>query len=103
MIAGLDAAILALPPGRAGRQRTSGRTAAERQKWISEEAECTGSGHYPELQSPSRAQHRCGLRDPRSLKLLRVFAGHGPYPPRPGVLPATLTSGYGRTYRYAAV
>jgi hypothetical protein len=41
MIAGLDAAILALPPGRAGRQRTSGRTAAERQKWISEEAECT--------------------------------------------------------------
>jgi Transposase DDE domain len=37
-IAGLDAAILALPPGRADRQRTSGRTAAERQKWISEPA-----------------------------------------------------------------
>jgi hypothetical protein len=28
----LDAAIAALPPGRAGRQRTSGRTAAERRK-----------------------------------------------------------------------
>jgi hypothetical protein len=39
--AGLDAAILALPPGRAGRQRTSGRTAAERQKWISEPANYT--------------------------------------------------------------
>ena len=38
---GLDAAILALPPGRADRQRTSGRTAAERQKWISEPAEYT--------------------------------------------------------------
>jgi hypothetical protein len=35
---GLDAAILALPPGRAGRQRTSGRTAAERRKWTSEPA-----------------------------------------------------------------
>ena len=40
-IADLDAAILALPPGRADRQRTSGRTAAERQKWISEPAEYT--------------------------------------------------------------
>ena len=40
-IAGLDTAILALPPGRADRQRTSGRTAAERQKWISEPAEYT--------------------------------------------------------------
>ena len=40
-IASLDAAILALPPGRAGRQRTSGRTAAERQKWTSEPAEYT--------------------------------------------------------------
>ena len=40
-LAGLDAAILALPPGRAGRQRTSGRTAAERQKWISEPADYT--------------------------------------------------------------
>jgi hypothetical protein len=37
-LAALDAAILALPPGRAGRQRTSGRTAAERRKWISEPA-----------------------------------------------------------------
>src|SRR6266566_3230908 len=39
--ADLDTAILALPPGRADRQRTSGRTAAERQKWISEPAEYT--------------------------------------------------------------
>ena len=36
--AGLGAAITALPPGRAGRQRTSGRTPAERRKWISEPA-----------------------------------------------------------------
>ena len=40
-IADLDTAILALPPGRADRQRTSGRTAAERQKWISEPADYT--------------------------------------------------------------
>jgi hypothetical protein len=40
-LAGLDTAILALPPGRADRQRTSGRTAAERQKWISEPADYT--------------------------------------------------------------
>ena len=40
-IAGLDAAIAALPPGRADRQRTSGRTAAERRKQISEPAEYT--------------------------------------------------------------
>jgi hypothetical protein len=40
-IADLDTAILALPPGRADRQRTSGRTAAERQKWISEPANYT--------------------------------------------------------------
>jgi len=40
-LAGLDAAILALPPGRSGRQRTSGRTAAERRKWISEPADYT--------------------------------------------------------------
>jgi hypothetical protein len=40
-LAGLDAAILALPPGRAGRQRTSGRTAAERRKWASEQADYT--------------------------------------------------------------
>ena len=39
--AGLGTAILALPPGRADRQRTSGRTAAERRKWISEPAEYT--------------------------------------------------------------
>ena len=31
----------ALPPGRADRQRTSGRTAAERRKWISEPADYT--------------------------------------------------------------
>ena len=37
----LDAAILAVPPGRADRQRTSGRTAAERRKWTSEPAEYT--------------------------------------------------------------
>jgi hypothetical protein len=36
--AGLDAAIAALPPGRAARQRTSGRTPAERRKWTSEPA-----------------------------------------------------------------
>jgi hypothetical protein len=40
-LAGLGAAILALPPGRAGRQRTSGRTAAERRKWTSEPADYT--------------------------------------------------------------
>ena len=40
-LAGLDTAILALPPGRADRQRTSGRTAAERRKWISEPADYT--------------------------------------------------------------
>ncbi len=39
--AGLDATILAVPPGRAGRQRTSGRTPAERRKWTSEPAEYT--------------------------------------------------------------
>jgi hypothetical protein len=40
-LAGLGAAITALPPGRAGRQRTSGRTPAERRKWISEPADYT--------------------------------------------------------------
>ncbi len=40
-LAALGAAILAVPPGRAGRQRTSGRTAAERRKWISEPADYT--------------------------------------------------------------
>jgi hypothetical protein len=39
--AGLDAAITALPPGRSGRQRTSGRTPAERRKWTSEPANYT--------------------------------------------------------------
>ncbi len=39
--AGLDADILAVPPGRPGRQRTSGRTAAERRTWASEPAEYT--------------------------------------------------------------
>jgi hypothetical protein len=39
--ADLDAAILAVPPGRPGRQRTSGRTAAERRTWTSEPAEYT--------------------------------------------------------------
>jgi Transposase DDE domain len=37
----LDAAILAVPPGRADRQRSSGRTAAERRTWISEPADYT--------------------------------------------------------------
>jgi hypothetical protein len=37
----LDAAIAALPPGRADRQRTSGRTAAERRTWTSEPADYT--------------------------------------------------------------
>jgi hypothetical protein len=40
-LAGLGAAILALPPGRADRQRTSGRTAAERRTWTSEPADYT--------------------------------------------------------------
>jgi hypothetical protein len=40
-LARLDTAILAIPPGRAGRQRTSGRTAAERRKWTSEPADYT--------------------------------------------------------------
>ncbi len=39
--AGLDAAILAVPPNRADRQRTSGRTAAQRRKWTSEPADHT--------------------------------------------------------------
>jgi hypothetical protein len=37
----LDAAIAALPPSRADRQRTSGRTPAERRTWTSEPAEYT--------------------------------------------------------------
>jgi hypothetical protein len=37
----LDAAILAVPPGRADRQRSSGRTATERRTWISEPADYT--------------------------------------------------------------
>ena len=37
--AGLDAAAAAIPPGRTGRQRTSGRTAAQRRTWISEPAD----------------------------------------------------------------
>ena len=40
-LASPGAAIVALPPGRADRQRTSGRTAAERRKWISEPADYT--------------------------------------------------------------
>ncbi len=40
-LAGLDAAVLAVPPGRADRQRTSGRTAAQRRTWISEPADYT--------------------------------------------------------------
>jgi hypothetical protein len=39
--AALEAAAAAIPPGRAGRQRTSGRTAAQRRTWISEPAEYT--------------------------------------------------------------
>jgi hypothetical protein len=39
--ANLGTAISALPPGRAGRQRTSGRTPAERRKWTSEPADYT--------------------------------------------------------------
>lgn len=39
--AALDDAILALPPGRADRQRTSGRTAAQRRTWASEPADYT--------------------------------------------------------------
>jgi hypothetical protein len=35
----LDADIAAVPPGRTGRQRTSGRTSAQRRTWISEPAE----------------------------------------------------------------
>ncbi len=40
-VAGLGAAVAALPPGRTGRQRTSGRTPAQRKTWISEPAEYT--------------------------------------------------------------
>ena len=40
-LAGLDTAILALPPGRADRQRTSGRTAAERRKQTCEPVDYT--------------------------------------------------------------
>ena len=40
-LAALDEAILALPPGREGRQRTSGRTAAQRQARASEPADYT--------------------------------------------------------------
>jgi hypothetical protein len=39
--AALGAAVAALPPGRTGRQRTSGRTAAQRRTWISEPADYT--------------------------------------------------------------
>lgn len=39
--AALDADILALPPGRTGRQRTSGRTSAQRRQWASEPVEYT--------------------------------------------------------------
>jgi Transposase DDE domain/Insertion element 4 transposase N-terminal len=38
-LSGLGAAIAALPPGRTGRQRTSGRTAAQRRTWTSEPAD----------------------------------------------------------------
>jgi hypothetical protein len=37
----LDAAILALPPGRTGRQRTSGRTGTERRTWHTEPVDYT--------------------------------------------------------------
>jgi hypothetical protein len=40
-LARLGTAITALPPGRADRQRPSGRTPAERRKWISEPADYT--------------------------------------------------------------
>ena len=40
-LAGLDAAIAGLPPGRADRQRTSGRTAAERRKQACEPVDYT--------------------------------------------------------------
>jgi len=40
-LAGLDAAIVGLPPGRADRQRTSGRTAAERRKQTCEPVDYT--------------------------------------------------------------
>jgi Transposase DDE domain/Insertion element 4 transposase N-terminal len=40
-LASLDAGIAAVPPSRTGRQRTAGRTAAERRTWISEPAEYT--------------------------------------------------------------
>jgi len=39
--AGLSTAAAAIPPGRAGRQRTAGRTAAQRRTWISEPADYT--------------------------------------------------------------
>lgn len=39
--AALEAAASEIPPGRVGRQRTAGRTAAERRTWISEPADYT--------------------------------------------------------------
>lgn len=39
--AALETAAAAIPPGRTGRQRTSGRTAAQRRTWISEPADYT--------------------------------------------------------------
>jgi hypothetical protein len=39
--AALEATASEIPPGRAGRQRTAGRTAAERRTWISEPADYT--------------------------------------------------------------
>lgn len=39
--AALDADVAALPPGRTGRQRTSGRTAVQRRTWTSEPADYT--------------------------------------------------------------
>jgi hypothetical protein len=40
-LADLDAGIAAIPPGRTGGQRTSGRIAAQRRTWISEPADYT--------------------------------------------------------------
>lgn len=43
--AGLDDVTAAIPPGRTGRQRTSGRTVTQRRTWISEPAAYTRRSH----------------------------------------------------------
>jgi hypothetical protein len=64
------AAIAALPPGRAGRQRTSDRTAAERRKWTSETSRI-----HPQHRLVKPPENRR-----KSRKLRAVAPGVGPQP-----------------------